>query len=175
MRVKPNGWGTYEGKVKLSANKNRDFKPHIIPEGMVVKIDTREQSPLWLPKPPKDLCVMRGTLKNGDYSIVGFEDTFAIERKMGDIFTYITSDRENTNEKIKRMLGYEFKALVIEMDEDELYAPQMYTEIPMEVIRQTINSFEVKSGLHVYYGNREKLERKVLDWMIYYWNYKHEI
>lgn len=174
MRVKPSDWAK-DTKIKVKANTNRDFKPHIIPEEMVVLIDTREQNPLWLPKPPKDLAIMRSTLKNGDYSLRGFENSFAIERKQSDIFAYMTSERPKTKEKLIRLMEYEFKALVIEYEEDELYMPQMFTDTPLEVIRQSLNSFEVKFGLHIYYGNRKNLERKVLDWMIYYWNLKHKV
>ncbi len=175
MKVKPNDWGKDKTRKITKGNSNREFKPHIIPSNMIVLIDTREQSPLFLPKPPKDLMIMRATLKNADYSLKGFEDSFGIERKMGDFFAYITSERPKTKEKLERLKEYEFKALVIEYNEDELYMPQMFTEIPMEVIRQSIISFEIKFGLHIYYGNREKLERKVLDWMIYYWNLKHKV
>lgn len=151
------------------------LRPHKIPEGMVVKIDTREQSPLWLPKPPKDLVVVRSTLTNGDYSIGGFEDSFAVERKMDDLYPYFTSEREKTKEKLIRLNKFEFKGLVIEYEEAELYGPQLFTQVSPEVIRQSLVSVEIKYGVHVFYGRREALERKVLDWMIYYWNYKHGI
>jgi ERCC4-type nuclease len=142
---------------------------------MIVVIDTREQAPLWLPKPPKDLVVTRSTLNNGDYSIKGFEKCFAIERKSADLFAYLTSEREKTKAKLVRLKEYEFKALVIEYDECELFMPHLFTDISPEVIRQSIVSFEIKYGLHVFYGDKNALERKVLDWMIYYWNYKRQI
>ena len=162
-------------RAKYHRPENWSFKPHVIPEGMIVKIDTREQQPLWLPRPPKDLIVVRSTLHNGDYSIGGFEGQFSIERKKADLFAYLTSEREKTKSKLIRLLPYEFKALVIEYEEGELYEPQMFTDISPEVIRQSLVSFEIKYGIHVFYGNRQALERKVLDWMIYYWNYKHNI
>lgn len=162
-------------KITPRANGSCELKPHKIPEGMVVVIDTREQNPLWLPKPMKDLVICRGTLKNGDYSIRGHEDTFAIERKQNDLFAYLTSEREKTKLKLERLKEYEFKALVVEFEEDELYMPHFFTEISPEVIRQSIISFEVKYGLHVFYGDRQALERKVLDWMIYYWKFKRAV
>jgi ERCC4-type nuclease len=115
---------------------------------------------------------MRGTLQNGDYSIRGHENTFAIERKQQDIFSYLTSERDKTKVKLERLRGYEFKALVIEYEECELYMPHFFTDISPEVVRQSLISFEIKYGLHVFYGDRKALERKVLDWMIYYWKFK---
>ena len=164
--------GGVSKKVKPRTNSSYELKPHKIPDDMVVIIDTREQAPLWLPKPMKDLVIMRGTLTNGDYSIRGYENTFAIERKQHDIFSYLTGEREKTKVKLEKLRGYEFKALVIEFEEDELYMPHFFTDISPEVVRQSLVSFEIKYGIHVFYGNRKALERKVLDWMIYYWKFK---
>lgn len=61
---------------------------------------------------------------------------------------------------------------MIEFEENELYMPHFFTDISPEVIRQSLISFEIKYGLHVFYGDRKALERKVLDWMIYYWKFK---
>lgn len=167
MRTKPR---VYK-KMKVKVNKSFEPAPHIIPDGMVVVVDTREQNPLWLPKPPKGLVLCRDTLQHGDYSIKGFESKFAIERKSTDLFAYLTSERTKTKEKLQKIITCDFKALVIEFSEYELlYQPQFYTNISIEVIRQSLISFEIKYGLHVYYGERRDIERKVLDWMIYYYN-----
>lgn len=167
--------GKIAKKIKPRANGSCELKPHIIPKDMIVIIDTREQNPLWLPKPMKDLVITRGTLSNGDYSLRGHESTFAIERKQNDIFAYLTSERERTKVKLERLKRYEFAALVIEFEEDELYMPHFFTEISPEVIRQSLISFEIKYGIHVFYGDRKALERKVLDWMIYYWKIKRMV
>uniref|UniRef100_A0A6H1ZH71 ERCC4 domain-containing protein n=1 Tax=viral metagenome TaxID=1070528 RepID=A0A6H1ZH71_9ZZZZ len=167
--------GRIAKRVKPRANGSCELKPHKIPNDMIVIIDTREQNPLWLPKPMKDLVITRGTLTNGDYSLRGHESTFAIERKQQDIFSYLTSERDKTKVKLERLRGYEFKALVIEYSEDELYMPHFFTDISPEVIRQSLISFEIKYGLHVFYGDRKALERKVLDWMIYYWKFKRGV
>jgi ERCC4-type nuclease len=140
---------------------------------MVVVVDTRETTPLWFPKPPKGLVLMRGTLPVGDYSIRGFEDKFSVERKNTDLYAFLTSERVKTTEKLKRMKGLEFAVLAIEISEYELlFLPKLHSEISPETIRQSLISFEVKYGIHVYYGTHTDLERKVLDWMIYYFNYK---
>jgi ERCC4-type nuclease len=167
--------GIAKKKITPRANGSCELKPHKIPEDMVVIIDTREQNPLWLPKPMKDLVITRGTLQNGDYSLRGHEKSFAIERKQNDLFAYLTSEREKTKIKLERLKEYEFKALVIEFEEDELYMPHFFTDISPEVIRQSLISFEIKYGLHVFYGDRKALERKVLDWMIYYWKFKRVV
>jgi ERCC4-type nuclease len=173
--LKPGRIGHIAKQVKPRDNVSCELKPHKIPNDMIVIIDTREQNPLWLPKPIKDLVITRGTLSNGDYSLRGHESTFAIERKQNDIFSYLTSEREKTKIKLERLREYEFAALVIEFEEDELYMPHFYTDVSPEVVRQSLVSFEIKYGVHVFYGDRKALERKVLDWMIYYWKFKRGV
>lgn len=160
-------------KMGNRVNTEIVLKPYIIPEDMVVIIDTRETNPLWLPKPPKGLTLMRGTLGTGDYSLRGLDDKLTIERKADDIYSFLTSEREQTKVKLARMQEYEFRALVIEISEYELlYSPKFFTKISPEVIRQSLISFEIRYGLHVYYGSHADCERKVLDWMIYFWKFK---
>lgn len=152
------------------------FKPHVFPDGFCVIIDTREQAPLFT-SIPKGLMIKRDTLHNGDYSIAGFEDRFAVERKgISDFLAYITFERPRTVEKLKRLQEYEFKALVIESDEDELYYGSIYSGTSAEVIRAAIISFQVRYGLHVYINkDRGNIERTVLDWAVKFWNIKKEV
>lgn len=97
--------GRIAKQVKPKGNDSYELKPHKIPNDMVVIIDTREQNPLWLPKPMKDLVIMRGTLQNGDYSLRGHENTFTIERKQQDLFSYLTSERDRTKVKLEKLRG----------------------------------------------------------------------
>ena len=73
-------------------------KPFVFPQGFVLVIDTRERNPLCTAV--KGLTVCRDTLKDGDYSIRGFEDRFAVERKqVSDFFSYIGRERKKTIRK----------------------------------------------------------------------------
>ena len=153
-----------------------EFKPHVFPEGFCLVMDTREQDPLFKVM-PKGLMIKRDTLKNGDYSIVGFEDRFAVERKgLSDFLGYVGAERRRTVEKLQRLQKYEFKALVIECDEDELYFGSMHSQVGAEVIRAGLTSFTVRYGLHLYVtDNRKKIERVMLDWAIKFYNIKKEV
>ena len=133
-------------------------------------IDTREQRPLFR-VPPKGLLIVRETLHNGDYSIRGFEDTVAVERKgISDLLSYMTSERERTKVKLERLKHYLLKLLVIESSWDDLFMPKFYSNISNEVIRQSLVSFQVKFGLHIFAdSNIENIERYVLDRLIYFY------
>ena len=171
MKTKPN-----IKPKRLKFNKfTGEFKPHVIPDDMVLIVDTREQLPLFTP-PPQGLVLTRDTLHNGDYSIRGFEDRIAVERKgVSDFLTYITVEREKTQKKLDRMKSFDFKALVIEEDEDMLYFASPYSAVSPEAIRQSLVSMQIRYGLHLYMSSdRKKIERMVLDWFIKYFNVKRE-
>jgi len=79
-------------------------------------IDTREQRPVTLEY--KKGVVMpseSGTLYTGDYSLKGFENFVAIERKsIDDLMGCIGTHRERFNREIIRLKGYEVKCIVAE-------------------------------------------------------------
>lgn len=80
-------------------------------------IDSREQTPVLLKLNEKGdiLNSQVGTLYTGDYSIKGFEDLIAIERKsLSDLMGCIGSGRERFEKEIQRLRGYEVKSIVVE-------------------------------------------------------------
>lgn len=147
------------------------WKPTSIPDGFILKIDTREQSPLFLPTPPKGLVVVRDTVQHGDYTILGFEDKVGIERKqVSDFFTYVGKERDRTIRKLTQIKELDFAALVVEADEEEVLSPyQLYSTMHPEQIRGFLRSLRVRYGVHVYFNsNRSALERWVLDHLAYF-------
>lgn len=81
-----------------------------------VVIDTREQRPWSF---PPDLAeVQRGTLKAGDYALVG-DDAFAIERKsLDDFLGTVSSGWERFLREIGRMEGSDFAARIVVVEAD---------------------------------------------------------
>lgn len=119
-------------------------------------------------------------LYNGDYSILGLENYFTIERKMiSDFLLYIGRER---NTKTVHKLG-RFKymisrggwvGLIIEAAEKELMRGSMYSKITPEMIRQALISMRVRWGIHVYFNpDRGCLKRFVVDHAIKFWNIWH--
>lgn len=149
------------------------LKSTVIPNGFVLIQDTREQIPLFT-RIPKGLTVMSKALKHGDYSILGHENKFCVERKSHDIWAYCSSEREKTVQKMKAFSKMDFVGLVIEGRESELYQFQQFTKVHPEVIRGALTSFQVRYGVHVYIGSRENCIRTLLDWSVKYWNIIHE-
>lgn len=150
------------------------LKPYNIPEGMILIQDTREQLPLFN-NPPDDLTIIIDTVKDGDYTIKGFDSYFSIERKMmSDFYSYIGAEYESKTigkmERFKAMVDRGgFVGLAIEESEDAIYYGSTYSQMSPENARQSINTFRVKYKVDVYINkNRECIERYVLDTAIRY-------
>ena len=150
-------------------------KPYIFPPDFVLVIDTREQNPLCTAV--NGLTICRNTLKDGDYSIRGFEDRFTVERKqVSDFFSYIGKERRRTIQKLERLKTFNFAALVVEASLDDLFSPQLYTQVSPEVVRQFLVSVNIRYGLHVYCNrNRGKIEMWLLDRAIKYFKVQREV
>jgi ERCC4-type nuclease len=150
-------------------------KPYIFPQDFVLVIDTREQNPLCTEV--KGLTVCRDTLKDGDYSIRGFEDQFTVERKQtSDFFSFIGKERRRTVQKLERLKTFDFAAIVIEASIDDLFSPQLYTQISPEVVRHFLVSANVRYGLHVYCNrSRKKIEMWLIDRAIKYFKVQREV
>jgi ERCC4-type nuclease len=77
----------------------------------VVVYDSREQSPLIF----THLESIRGTLQTGDYSILGLEQLFSIERKSIDdlVCCCMGENRERFERELHRIRGFSFKRLLV--------------------------------------------------------------
>jgi ERCC4-type nuclease len=150
-------------------------KPYIFSEDFVLVIDTREQNPLCTSV--KGLTICRNTLKDGDYSIRGFEDRFTVERKQtSDFFSYIGKERRRTVQKLEKLKAFDFAALVIEASLEDLFSPQLYTQVSPEVARQFFVSVNVRYGLHVYCDrSRKKIEMWLIDRAIKFFKVQREV
>lgn len=145
------------------------------PDGFVLVVDTREQRPLCMSV--EGLTVCRAALKDGDYSIKGFEDRFAVERKqVSDFYSYIGRERQRTVKKLERLQSFDFAALVVESSLDDLLIPPIYTQVSAESARQFLISLNVRYGIHLFCDRRrENLERWILDRAIKFYNVQREV
>lgn len=93
------------------------------PENLVAIIDSREQQPLDLS--PIGKVEVRG-LSTGDYSLVGFEDQIAIERKSLQDFVQcvVGKNRERFEKELHRLMAYPCRAVVLEASYPHLEQPE---------------------------------------------------
>lgn len=88
---------------------------------MIIIVDTREQKPYdfacIVPRPAVEVA----TLGAGDYSLKGFEDQVAIERKsLIDAFGTFGNGRKRFERELERLAKLRFAAVIIEADWDTI-------------------------------------------------------
>jgi ERCC4-type nuclease len=148
------------------------------PDGMILICDTREQTPLFLPKSPKGLVIVRDTLKYGDYSLKGWEDMISIERKnLDDLWSSVTVDADRFKRELVELSKYERKWILVEGTEAEALRPDLGgRSIHPNSIRGALTSIQVRAGIPIYFGySRSESERWVLDIFSRYYKWKRGI
>ena len=144
------------------------LKPFIFPKGFILIQDSREQLPLFPSNEiPLGLQIENRCLINGDYLVKGIENLFAVERKANEIWQYIGKDRQKTVLKMERFRSIKdsggFVGLVIESTLSDLMQGYYRSTISPETMRQTLCSFEVRYGIHIFYS-RSKGE--IANWVL---------
>ena len=118
-------------KVEKSPEK---FLPTIIQ-------DTREQEPLEF----LTLHVIEGTLSTGDYSVVGLENDFAVERKsLPDLFGSLTSGRDRFMREIQRLNGFTFRRLLIIGSEHEIEQGVSRSRVNPKAVLHSLAAIEAR-------------------------------
>ena len=132
------------------------FSPKIvIPDGFTLIVDTREQTPLFTTKP----WIIYRKLDQADYSILGFEDKIAIERKsITDLLNVMGISRKRFEKEIERLRGYWWKGLLIEGTEKDVYDIHKHSSVNLNARYHTLASWEIR-GFHIYYAESKKKAR----------------
>ncbi len=150
----------------------KSFSPSIsIPEGFVLVVDTREQAPLFF----DEQWVVRKGLKQGDYSIVGFEEEIVVERKnIADLYSTLGKGRDRFKREVERLEGYKWKGLLIEGGEDRVYTVNKFSALHPNSLYHSLSSLEV-NGFHIYYAKDKRWARWwVLSRLTRWYKYKRE-
>ena len=114
-------------------------------------IDTREQQPYEF----KGLITERATLKTGDYSVKGHENTFAIERKsLNDWVHSITQDRDRFEREIKRAKeSLMFFAIIIESDMRKVWKEKLFSKVSKASIVNTAILWQMRYNIPIIWGS----------------------
>lgn len=118
---------------------------------MKIIIDTREILPYIFSTPS-----IRGTLKTGDYSIEGFEDKVAVERKeLNDLIGCLTVGRSRFERELSRGMEMDYFALVIEASLADIATGNYKSQMNPKSACQSVFAFSVRYRLPVFFvGNR---------------------
>lgn len=91
-----------------------------------------------------------GFLKSGDYSILGFEDRVAIERKsVVDLYSTLGQHRDRFQREHERMAALDFAAVVIEGSWDRvLNHPPEWSRLLPKTVYRTALAWQIRYGVH---------------------------
>jgi DNA excision repair protein ERCC-4 len=141
-----------------------DMRPTIV-------IDSREQMPLTFNR----LESTRGTLTTGDYSFIGGQEIFAIERKsIPDLVGCCCGEnRERFARELHRLRGFQFKRLVIVGHVLEIEQHTYRSRLAPKTILHTLSAFEVRYDCPVIWATTpEDAAVRIQDWV---WWFSREI
>lgn len=129
-----------------------------------VLVDTREQAPLRF---SADVDVELVTLPAGDYSLRGFTDSVAIERKAkGDLVACVGPERERFMDQMERLAGYPVRALVVEASWEELAAGAYRSGTNPRSVTGTLLSLVVDRAIPVLLVGSAREASEVVERMI---------
>jgi DNA excision repair protein ERCC-4 len=133
----------------------------------VILIDSREQQPLRFER----LASKVATLQSGDYSILGAQELFAVERKaIPDLVACcVGENRERLSRELHRLRGYRFKRLIIIGTEAQILAGQYRSNVKPQAVIGNLAAFEVRYDIPVVYcATPEIAARQVERWIFYF-------
>jgi ERCC4-type nuclease len=138
-----------------------------LPAGLTFIVDSREQRPYALPG-----AVVRA-LPAGDYSVAGFEDRVAVERKtLSDAYSSLGANRERFRREVERLSKYEFAAIIVEASLPQFLMPPPFSRLHARSAIGTLLSWCVRYRLPVLFtGDRahgEATTRQLLEKFVRY-------
>lgn len=117
-------------------------------EPFTIIVDTREQDPLPLAK-LDGIATVPGALQSGDYSIPGFEESFAVERKsLNDLVGSLTQDRDRFRRELHRLRGFDVAYLLVEASASDILAGKSFSKANPKALMASLVSFELEFGVH---------------------------
>jgi ERCC4-type nuclease len=130
-----------------------------------ILIDSREQAPLLF---SDAVDVERGvTLPSGDYSLRGFTEHVAIERKSkADFVACVGAERERFIAQMERLAKYQVRALVIEASLAELSAGAYRSNTNPKSVTGTLLALVVDLGIPTLLAGDARAAAEVVERML---------
>ncbi|MCP4677616.1 MAG: hypothetical protein GY854_19295 [Deltaproteobacteria bacterium] len=126
---------------------------------VVIVVDTREQLPYSFDEDKADS--VRRKLAAGDYSIEGFEDRVAVERKtMDDFVNTVIHRRKRFYKELRLLAEYELACVVVEASLETVHNGLYVGEAHPNAVFGSAVSICVDFGVPVFFCSDRQLARK---------------
>lgn len=135
-----------------------------------IVIDSREQQPYDYP----GAVVM--ALRSGDYSLFGYENRMAIERKtLADAYSSLGGGRQRFERELERLSEMDYAAIVIEATLEEFLKAPAFSKMNPKAAMNSLLAWSVKYHVCVFFaGNRRYGQTLTLRLLEKFWKYKRE-
>ena len=136
-----------------------------------IAIDTREQRPFEF-----NGAVVK-TLATGDYSLVGFEDRVAVERKSkSDAYNSLGRRRARFRREFERLGCFDYAAIVVESSLRGFLQQPPYSRLNPRVAIATLLTLSVRYRTPIFFaGDREHARALTLKLLKAYWTFRNEV
>ena len=129
-------------------------------KGIKIVTDSREQQKLW------DNTIVK-KLDVGDYSLEGFEDKIALERKSGiDLFGSLGKGHKRFRAELERAKSYEYFAIIVEESYTDIlrktFKNAHYSRMKGYVIIDIMHTLNVKYDIPIFFCNGKDEAKKVI-------------
>lgn len=130
-------------------------------------IDTREKNALNF-RLGSDNAIEIKKLNIGDYSLKGYENKIAIERKSpGDLFGTLGGGNKRFKKELLKALEYEYFAIIIEGSYDKIlnkeFEGSYHCQMRGYVITSILFTLHVKYGINVFFCNDRRQSVKIIN------------
>ena len=136
-----------------------------------IAIDSREQNPFRF---PSYILTEVRTLRTGDYSLVGFEDRVAIERKSKqDAYGTIGSGRGRFTRELERLHALDYGAIVVESSLPDFLAQPPFSGLHPHAAVNSLIAWSIRYRVPVHWsGDRRHATALVLSLLRFWWKYR---
>lgn len=133
---------------------------------MTIVIDSRERRPYSFGGSTET-----GILPVGDYSLSGFENHIAVERKeLNDLIRSLSTDRGRFEKELKKSESMPYFALVIEASLSDLADGSYRSRMNPRSVIQSLLAFSVRYRLPIFFcENREYAQRLTESLLLWFW------
>lgn len=130
--------------------------------------DTREQHGWTF---PDDQLVISAALPAGDYSISGYENVIAIERKsLSDLVNTVIHDRDRFFRELVKLKSYRRKAVVVEASVADVFEMRYKSEAHPHSILGAVQSFHLTFDVpFLWWHSREYSQWMAQRWLEQAW------
>jgi ERCC4-type nuclease len=133
----------------------------------VVVVDTREQTPLTFTRLRSEL----GTIQTGDYSFLGGEELFSVERKtIADLVGCSVGDnRARFERELHRIRGYRFKRLLVVGKRETIEKGGYQSKLAPKCVLGTLAALETRYDVPVVFADTpEEAAKRIESWVYWY-------